>query len=223
MRKTSSTVATILIFLSGFTVFLFCFEIGNSSNSSNNGNALAQTFDKAIFFSLINVTDSSNNQNNSLDEEFIVVNINASNNSQTPIEVANPDFGLYRPFIKLVEGQKYTVNFPNDEDIKPTSMSIKLAPILSVSSDVQNLTDADPENPDDMALGKPIYIGHYSTTVAGWGGGQEGGNNNINSSFIVPTNLKSGNYIFYVYLQYPYGITGVFSNAATITGLEKKQ
>ncbi|HXS60927.1 MAG TPA: hypothetical protein VN703_08975, partial [Candidatus Sulfopaludibacter sp.] len=70
MRKTSSTVATILIFLSGFTVFLFCFEIGNSSNSSNNGNALAQTCDKAIFFSLINVTDSSNNQNNSLDEEF---------------------------------------------------------------------------------------------------------------------------------------------------------
>ena len=220
MRKTSSTVVIILIFLSGFTVFLFSFEIGN--NSSNNGNALAQTFDKAIFFPQVNVTDSSNDQNTSLDEEFIVVNTNASNNFQIPIEVANPDFGLYPPFIKLVDGQKYTVNFPNDEDIKPTSMSIKLAPILSVSSDIQNLTDADPENPDDMALGKPIDIGHYSTAVAGGAGGQEGGNNNINSSFIVPTNLKSGNYIFYVYLQYPYGITGVFSNAATITGLEKK-
>src|SRR6476646_9246072 len=148
---------------------------------------------------------------------FIVVNTNASNNSQTPIEVANPDFGLYPPFIKLVEGQKYTVNFTNDEDIKPTSMSIKLAPILSVSSDIQNLTDADPENPDDMTLGKPIDMGHYSTAVAGGGEGQEGGNSNINSSFIVPTNLKSGNYILYIYLQYPYGITGVFSNAATIT------
>src|SRR6476659_8982409 len=220
MRKTSSTVVIILIFLSGFTVFLFSFEIGN--NSSNNGNALAQTFDKAIFFSQVNVTDSSNNQNTSLDEEFIVVNTNASNNSQTPIEVANPDFGLYPPFIKLVEGQKYTVNFPNDEDIKPTSMSIKLAPILSVSSDIQNLTDADPENPDDMTLGKPIDMSHYSTAVAGGGEGQEGGNSKINSSFIVPTNLKSGNYILYIYLQYPYGITGVFSNAATITGLEKK-
>ena len=220
MRKISSTVVIILIFLSGFTVFLFSFEIGN--NSSNNGNALAQTFDKAIFFSQVNVTDSSNNQNTSLDEEFIVVNTNASNNSQTPIEVANPDFGLYPPFIKLVEGQKYAVNFPNDEDIKPTSMSIKLAPILSVSSDIQNLTDADPENPDDMTLGKPIDMGHYSTAVAGGGEGQEGGNSNINSSFIVPTNLKSGNYILYIYLQYPYGITGVFSNAATITGLEKK-
>jgi len=220
MRKTSSTVVIILIFLSGFTVFLFSFEIGN--NSSNNGNALAQTFDKAIFFPQVNVTDRSNNQNTSLDEEFIVVNINASNNSQTPIEVANPDFGLYPPFIKLVEGQKYTVNFPNDEDIKPTSMSIKLTPILSVSSDIQNLTDADPENPDDMTLGKPIDMGHYSTAVAGGGEGQEGGNSNINSSFIVPTHLKSGNYILYIYLQYPYGITGVFSNAATITGLEKK-
>ena len=220
MRKTSSTVVIILIFLSGFTVFLFSFEIGN--NSSNNGNALAQTFDKAIFFPQVNVTDSSNNQNTSLDEEFIVVNTNASNNSQTPIEVANPDFGLYPPFIKLVEGQKYTVNFTNDEDIKPTSMSIKLAPILSVSSDIQNLTDADPENPDDMTLGKPIDMGHYSTAVAGGGEGQEGGNSKINSSFIVPTNLKSGNYILYIYLQYPYGIKGVFSNAATITGLEKK-
>ena len=220
MRKTSSTVVIILIFLSGFTVFLFSFEIGN--NSSNNGNALAQTFDKAIFFPQVNVTDSSNDQNTSLDEEFIVVNTNASNNFQIPIEVANPDFGLYPPFIKLVDGQKYTVNFPNDEDIKPTSMSIKLAPILSVSSDIQNLTDADPENPDDMTLGKPIDMGHYSTAVAGGGEGQEWGNSNINSSFIVPTNLKSGNYILYIYLQYPYGITGVFSNAATITGLEKK-
>jgi hypothetical protein len=35
----------------------------------------------------------------------------------------------------------------------------------------------------------------------------------------VPSNLKYGNYILYVYLQYPYGITGVFSNAATVIGL----
>src|SRR6478609_9907307 len=176
MKKTiassSSTIPILILFSTFIVIFLFCFEIGNNGNS----NVMGQTFDKAIFFPQVNVTDSSNDQNTSLDEEFIVVNTNASNNFQIPIEVANPDFGLYPPFIKLVEGQKYAVNFPNDEDIKPTSMSIKLAPILSVSSDIQNLTDADPENPDDMTLGKPIDMGHYSTAVAGGGEGQEGGN-----------------------------------------------
>jgi hypothetical protein len=216
MKKTPSSLI-LLVFLSGFTVFLFCFVIGNNSSSSSN--ALAQTFDRAIFFPQVNVTDSNNNQNTSLDEEFIVVNTNASNNFQIPIEVANPDFWLTTPFVKLVEGQKYTVNSPNDEDIKYNNISIKLAPILSVSSDIQNLTDADPENPDDMTLGKPIDIGHYGAVDVGDGGAKESNSSssNNNKSFIIPTNLKSGNYILYVYLQYPYGITGVFSNAATVT------
>jgi len=39
------------------------------------------------------------------------------------------------------------VNSPNDEDIKYNNISIKIAPILSVSLDIQNLIDADPENP----------------------------------------------------------------------------
>jgi hypothetical protein len=224
MKKTisssSSLTIHILVLLSTFiVVFLFCYEIGNSGNS----NVMGQSFDKAIFFPQVNVTDNNNNnnnQNNSLDEEFIVVNTNATNNFQIPIEVANPDFWLTTPFAKLVEGQKYTVNSPNDEDIKYNNISVKLAPILSVSSDIQNLTDADPENPNDMTLGKPIDIGHYGAVDVRGGGVKE--SNSSSSSFIMPTNLKSGNYILYVYLQYPYGITGVFSNAATVTGLDKK-
>ena len=229
MKKTiassSSTIPILILFSTFIVIFLFCFEIGNNGNS----NVMGQTFDKAIFFPQVNVTDSNNNQNTSLDEEFIVVNTNASNNFQIPIEVANPDFWLTTPFVKLVEGQKYTVNSPNDEDIKYNNISIKLAPILSVSSDIQNLTDADPENPNDMTLGKPIDIGHYGAVDIGDGYGAKESNsgdsinsNSNNKSFIMPTNLKSGNYILYVYLQYPYGITGVFSNAATVTGLDKK-
>ena len=224
MKKTissSSSTIHILVLLSTFiVVFLFCFEIGNSGNS----NVMGQSFDKAIFFPQVNVTDNNNNnQNTSLDEEFIVVNTNSSNNFQIPIEVANPDFWLTTPFVKLVEGQKYTVNPPNDEDIKYNNISIKLAPILSVSSDIQNLTDADPENPNDITLGKPIDIGHYGAVDIGDGGAKESNSSSSSSSsFIMPTNLKSGNYILYVYLQYPYGITGVFSNAATVTSLDKK-
>jgi hypothetical protein len=75
-----------------------------------------------------------------------------------------------------------------------------------------------------MALGKPIDIGHYDAVDVGDGGSKESNSSSSSSSssFIMPTNLKSGNYILYVYLQYPYGITGVFSNAATVTGLDKK-
>src|SRR3954453_6238398 len=106
MKKTISSSSTstihILVLLSTFiVVFLFCFEIGNSGNS----NVMGQSFDKAIFFPQVNVTDNNNNQNTSLDEEFIVVNTNATNNFQIPIEVANPDFWLTIPFVKSVEGQ----------------------------------------------------------------------------------------------------------------------
>ena len=78
-------------------------QSSNNSSNSSSSIVLAQTFDKAIFFPEINVTDSSsssNNQNTSLDEEFIVANTNAGNGFQIPIEVANPDFGLYPPFVK---------------------------------------------------------------------------------------------------------------------------
>jgi len=202
---------------------LFCFEIGSNNSSSSVSNVLAQTFDKAIFFPEVNVTDSSsNNKNTSLDEEFIVANTNAGNGFHIPIEVTNPDFWLSPPFVKLVKGQQYAVNSFNDEDIKYSSISVKLSPILSLSSDIQNLTDADPENPNDMTLGKPIYIGHYGIGAVNATGSSESNSSTVKSSFTIPTNLKSGNYILYVYLQYPYGITGVFSNAATVTSLGKK-
>ena len=151
---------------------------------------------------------NSNNQNYSLDEEFILFNNTAAGiNNQTPVKVVNPDFWPFTPFVQLVKGQKYVTNPLNEGDINYSSISIKLSPIRSVSPDIQNLTDADPDNPNDMTLGTPIELGHYVS------GGGVGGNNN---SFNIPANLQSGNYILYVYLQYPYKITGVFSNVATV-------
>lgn len=200
MTKLTKMTMHILFLVSTVIVLLSFLSINNSAS--------AQNFDKTIFFPEVNVTNN-NNQNYSLDEEFILVNNTAAgSNGQTPVKVVNPDFWLFTPFVKLIEGQKYVTNPMNEGDINYSSVSIKLAPILSVSSDVKNLTDADPDNPDDMTLGTPIELGHYIAGVDG------GGSN----SFIMPTNLQSKNYILYVYLQYPYGITGVFSNAAIVTG-----
>jgi hypothetical protein len=127
-----------------------------------------------------------------------------SNNGQYPVEVINPDFGLNQPFVKLIEGLKYIVAPLNEDDIKYTNITVKLAQIFFVSPDIKNLTDADPEDPQTMTVGAQIDLGHSSV----------GGS----SDFIVPSNLPHGNYVLFVYLQYPYGITGVFSNIATVTG-----
>ena len=153
----------------------------------------AQTFDNSITFPDVNVTDNKN-QNIPLDYEFLLV----GNNTQNPLEVQNPDFSLTPPFLKIVQGQKYTINPANDEDIKYSSISIKLAPILFVASGTK-LQDADPEDSDQMTLGAATALG------------------NKDNSFTVPSNLTSGNYILYAYLHYPNGITGVFSNIASIT------
>jgi hypothetical protein len=158
----------------------------------------AQTYNKVISFPDVNVTNS-NNQNASMDYEFLLV----GNNSQNPLEVINPDFGLSQPFVKLIEGQKYVVAPQNDQDIPYSSISIKLAQVQFVSPDVTNLTDADPENPDDMTLVAPIELAHSA-----------GGSN---ASFVMPSNIPPGNYILYAYIQYPNGITGVFSNLATVS------
>jgi hypothetical protein len=199
MTKLTKITIPIIFLVSTVFIFLFFLSINNS--------AIAQNFDKTIFFPEVNVTNS-NNQNYSLDEEFILFNNTAAEiNGQTPVKVVNPDFWLFTPFVKLVKEQKYVTSPLNEGDINYSSISIKIAPIRSVSSDIRNLTDADPDNPDDMTLGTPIELSHY---VAG------GGGDNSNS-FNIPANLQSGNYILYVYLQYPYNITGVFSNAATVT------
>jgi len=202
MTKLTKITIPIIFLISTVIVFLSFLLINNSAS--------AQNFDKTIFFPEVNVTNS-NNHNYSLDEEFILFNnTGADTNGQTPVKVVNPDFWLFTPFVKLVKGQKYVTNPLNEGDINYSSISIKLAPIRSVSSDIRNLTDADPDNPDDMTLGTPIELGHYIAGV-----GAVGVNSN---SFNIPSNLQSGNYILYVYLQYPYNITGVFSNAATVTG-----
>lgn len=162
-------------------------------------NVNAQTFDKVIRFPDVNLTNS-NNQNSSLSEEFILVANTPGNNSQSQLEVLNPSFGLSQPFVKLIEGQKYVVDPLNEADIKYTNITVKLAQVLFVSPDIK-IQEANPESPDEMTLGTPITLGNYAPGASG---------------FIMPSNLPPGNYILYIYLQYPEGITGVFSNLATV-------
>jgi hypothetical protein len=162
-------------------------------------NINAQTYEKVISFPDVNVTGAGN-VNYSLDEEFILAN-NQGNNSQNPLEILNPDFGLNPPFVNLATGQKYTIDPPNDQDIQYDNVTIKLAQVLFVAPGLK-IQDADPEDPDTMTLGGQTDIAHF--------GGGKGG------SFVIPPNVTPGNYILYAYIQYPYGITGVFSNFATI-------
>ena len=194
-KNVESKKIFIMLLILGFT-FVYLYDI-------NIKNIYAQTYNNVISFPDVNLVDNKT-QNNSLDQEFILVtNNNQGNNnsSQNPVEVLNPDFGLNPPFANLIEGQKYTINPLNEEDIKYSSITVKLAPILFVSSGIK-IQDADPENPDDMTLGGQTDIAHF--------GDGKGG------IFIIPTTLSPGNYILYAYVQYPYGITGVFSNIAKI-------
>jgi hypothetical protein len=191
MPKNIEFSTTVSILLIVWTIIVFLPYLVNERVN-------AQTYNNVIIFPDVNVTNN-NNQNASLDYEFLLL----GNNSQNPLEVKNPDFGLNQPFVKLIEGQKYVVAPQNDQDIPYSSISIKLAQVQFVSPDVTNLTDADPENPDDMTLVAPIELAHSA-----------GGNN---ASFVMPSNIPPGNYILYAYIQYPNGITGVFSNLATVS------
>ncbi len=191
MPKNIEFITTVSILLIFGTISVFLPYIVNDR-------ANAQTYNNFISFPDVNVTNS-NNQNASLDYEFLLV----GNNSQNLLEVKNPDFGLNQPFVKLIEGQKYIVAPQNDQDIQYKNISIKLAQVQFVSPDVTNLTDADPENPDDMTLVAQIELAHSAS--------------GSNTSFVMPSNLPPGNYILYAYLQYPNGITGVFSNLATVS------
>jgi hypothetical protein len=187
-----SAAIPILLIIGTIIVLLSYFE-----NESVN----AQTYNNVITFPDVNVTDS-NSQNSTLDYEFLLV----GNSSQNPLEVQNPDFGLNSPFVKLTEGQKYIIDPINQEDIRYSNISIKLAKVLFVPPDVK-IQEADPEKSDEMTLGAPVDLSHYAS-----------GSNN--SGFVMPSNLPPGNYILYAYLQYPNGITGVFSNLATVSKWE---
>ncbi len=157
----------------------------------------AQSADTVIYFPPINVSNI-NNETNRLALGFLLLN-----DSRTVVEVVNPEFGLTPPFVRLYEGQKFMVNLTNDEDIKFINASVKLSPIIYISPDLK-IEDADPEDPADLSLGSPVNIGNIATN---------GG------SFVLPNNLAPGNYIIYVHLQYPFGITGVFSNLVNVTKL----
>ena len=186
----SSTLTIILIFALAST-FLPLLYLKNVN---------AQTYDKVISFPDINISKSGN-QNYTLDEEFTLVTNNQGNNSQSPVEVLNPDFGLNPPFVNFVIGQKYVVDPPNQEDIQYNNITVKLAPILFIAPGMK-IQDADPEDPDTMTLGG-------QTDIANFSGGKGG-------AFVIPSTIAPGNYILYTYIHYPYGITGVFSNYATI-------
>jgi hypothetical protein len=55
-----------------------------------------------------------------------------------------------------------------------------------------------------MTLGKPKYIGHYGAVDVGDRGAKESNSSSSssrnNKRFIIPTNLKLGNYILYQFL-----------------------
>ena len=87
-----------------------------------NGRATAQTYNNVIIFPDTNVTNS-NNQNASLDYEFLLV----GNDSQNLVEVKNPDFGLNQPFVNLVEGQRYVVAPQNGQDIQYSNRFYKIS------------------------------------------------------------------------------------------------
>ncbi len=173
--------------MSSFSTFLPQLEIKNTN---------AQTFSKVISFPEINVTSSNNNQFTTLKQEFLLV----GDISRSPVEILNHHFSLSTPFITLFKDQKYVINPPNNEDIKYTNASIKLAQVIFVSPDIKK-EDADPENPADMTLANIMDLG--SSAARGNG-------------FVLPSNISHGDYILYVYLQYPYDITAVFSNLVKI-------
>ena len=192
LKITESKTLLVLLIILGFAF--------TDSYYLNIKNIYAQTYDKVIPFPDVNIIDNKT-QNNSLDQEFILITNNEGNNSQNTIEILNPDFGLNPPFVKLVEGQRYTINPVNAEDIKYSNITIKLAQVISVSPDIK-IQDANPEDHSDMNLGGQTDIAHFN--------GGKGG------VFVIPPNITPGKYVLYTYIQYPYRITGVFSNLATI-------
>jgi hypothetical protein len=161
-------------------------------------NANAQLYDNFIALPEINVTDN-NNQVTTLHYEFLVTGEEGNNTS--PIQVLNPEFGLAPPFIKLSAGQNYSISIPNDEFIRYTAANVKIAKVLAVSPDV-NIEDATPDDPDTMRMSSPMDLGNYSDG---------------NIGVVLPSNITPGDYILYVYLHYPDGITAVFSNLISIT------
>jgi hypothetical protein len=151
-----------------------------------------------LSFPDVNMTDVNGQSITSLDEEFILTQ-NPGNNSQISVAIKNPNYSLSIPIPKLIVGQNFKINSTSDQDIRYIAGSVKMAPILFTPGNV-SLSDIDPE--DDMQIGQPIELGNY--------------NNDTSGTFVIPQSTQPGNYILSVYLYYPYGVIGVFSNEVTV-------
>jgi hypothetical protein len=152
-----------------------------------------------LSFPDVNMTDINGQSIASLEEEFVLMQNNSGNSNQTSVAIMNPNYSLSIPIPKLIVGQNFKINSTSDEDIRYITANVKLAPILFTPGNV-SLSYIDPEA--DMQIGQPIDLGNY--------------NNDTSGNFVIPQITQPGNYILYVYLHYPYGVTGVFSNELTV-------
>lgn len=192
----SLTLAFVIIAVLPFFTYGYVFAQTDQNTSSEPQRLGTNTI---LSFPDVNMTNINGQSITSLDEEFILTHNNQVNNSQISAAIKNPNYSLSIPIPKLIVGQNFKINSTSDQDIRYIAGSVKLAPILFTPSNV-SLSDIDPE--DDMQIGQPIDLGNY--------------NNDTSGNFVIPQTTQPGNYILYVYLYYPYGVIGVFSNEVTV-------
>lgn len=177
-------------------------SFGAFSSWINIDLATAQSSDNTIYFPDVNLSDSKTNQIASFNLEFILFknNDNGNDNNTDFVRVMESGFSLEAPFAKLTEGEKYTINPLNEDDIPFINATLKIANVqyMDPTSEIEEI---DIQDPEQMTLGSLVDLGNQAIGSNG---------------FILPANITPGNYIMYVYLQYPHGITGVFSNFVTI-------
>jgi hypothetical protein len=191
----SLTLAFVIVAVLPFFKYGYVFAQTDQNTSSEPHRLGTNTI---LSFPDVNMTNINGQSITSLDEEFILTQ-NPGNNSQISVAIKNPNYSLSIPIPKLIVGQNFKINSTSDQDIRYIAGSVKMAPILFTPNNV-SLSDIDPE--DDMQIGQPIELGNY--------------NNDTSGTFVIPQSTQPGNYILYVYLYYPYGVIGVFSNEVTV-------
>lgn len=191
----SLTLALVLGAVLPFFKYGYVFAQSDQNRSSEPQRLGTNTI---LSFPDVNMTDINGQSITSLDEEFILTQ-NPGNNSQIGVAIKNPNYSLSIPIPKLTVGQNFKINSTSDQDIRYIAGSVKMAPILFTPNNV-SISDIDPE--DDMQIGQPNELGNY--------------NNDTSGTFVIPQSTQPGNYILYVYLYYPSGVIGVFSNEVTV-------
>ncbi|MDQ4073871.1 MAG: hypothetical protein M3162_06145 [Thermoproteota archaeon] len=186
--NSSMISASIAVISSILIIFLFNFGINI---------ALGQSSESVIYFPDVELQYNGSTQNMTLSLQYI------KNNDVEQTRINNPDFSLYPPFANLSKGQKYIVNPPNEEDVKYTHATIKLSSIEFISPSVKNLEEVDLDDPQQIVLGNVTDLGNQAMGPNG---------------FVLPSDITNGNYILSVDLQYPNGISGVFTNFVRVTG-----